>query len=86
MPGVSDFCELFWERFNTVRWSEEGGLDVVLFVEFQEAVDTNSRAIDATRDVGWVLRRPITGVDPVCHSVDIDYRDILVDSQTQRSR
>ena len=52
---------------------EEGGFDVVFVVEFEESVDTDGGAEDAAGDVGWILRRAVAGVYPVCYGVDVDW-------------
>lgn len=72
MPPVPDFGNLFREAFDAVRWREPGGSDAVGVEEFQQAIDTDCSAVDASRDVRWVLRGTIDSVDPIGHGVDVD--------------
>lgn len=73
MAGVADFGELGRERFDAVGWGEEGGFDVVFGVEVEEAVDAYCGAVNSARDVCGVLFRAVTGVDPVCYCVYVDW-------------
>jgi hypothetical protein len=56
---------LFGERLDAMRGCEEGGFDVVLVQKFEEPIQSDCRSIDASRYIGWILRRTITCVDPM---------------------
>lgn len=73
MACIADFGQLFGERLDAVGGREEGGFDVVLGVQLEEAVDADCCAIYASRDVRWVLWRSVTGVDPVRYCVYVDW-------------
>jgi len=73
VSGISDFRQLLRKRLDAVSRCEESRLDAVLVVELQQAIDAYSRSVDAPRDVGWVLRRAVGGVDPVRNRVDVDW-------------
>lgn len=72
VPGVSNLAELLGEGFDAVGRGEPCRFDVVSVVEFQEAVDTDRSAVYPSRNVRWVLRAAVAGVDPVCYCVDVD--------------
>ena len=73
VSGVPHFGQLFRKRLDAVGGREEGRADVVFGVQFKQAVDSYCGAVDAARDVCWVLRRAVAGVYPVCYCVDVDY-------------
>lgn len=72
VAGISDFGELVWKRFDAVSWCEEGSLDVVFVVQLEQAINTDGSAIDASGDVGRVLRGSIGCVDPVRYGININ--------------
>ena len=72
VSGISDLRQLLWERLDAVSGREEGRLDAVLIVELEQAINAYSGSVNASRDVGWVLRRAVGSIDPICYCVDVD--------------
>ena len=86
VPVVADFCELLGEGLDAVSGDEPRRFDVVCFEQLKESIDSYCRPIDPARDVRGILRRAITGIDPVCHGVEVHFDENRVSRGLERPR
>jgi hypothetical protein len=83
----STYCDRISIDHTTQRLSltEPCGLDVVLVIQLEQAIDAYGSAVDATANVGRVLHLAIGGVDPIGDGINVDLIDVSVSPRHLRS-